>query len=66
MMQFYAPVCPIADTSELGVSTTMRLGLRPAISWYARANKVNRLATGRVVGYDQTYKYVHASASDKT
>ncbi|KAH3863269.1 alanine racemase-like [Dreissena polymorpha] len=47
------------DTSELGVSATMRLGLLPAISWYALANKVTRLAKGRVVGYDQTYKCTH-------
>ncbi|WAQ96879.1 ALR-like protein [Mya arenaria] len=44
------------DTSEFGVNTSQKLGLRPVISWYAKASMVNRLQPERVVGYDKTYK----------
>ncbi|XP_045213701.2 alanine racemase-like [Mercenaria mercenaria] len=44
------------DTSEFGINTTKKAGLKPAISWYAKTSIVNDLDPGRVVGYDQTYK----------
>lgn len=45
----------ISDTSDYGVQMTSKLGLRPAISWYAKASKVHTYEPGRTVGYDQTY-----------
>ncbi|KAL4239637.1 hypothetical protein ACF0H5_000446 [Mactra antiquata] len=44
------------DTSEYGISMTKSMGLKPAISWYAKPTIVNQLEPGRFVGYDKTYK----------
>jgi len=46
----------LSDTSVNGITLTSNLGLRPAMSWYAKASKINTLEPGRAVGYDQTYK----------
>ncbi|XP_060597721.1 alanine racemase-like [Ruditapes philippinarum] len=44
------------DTSDFGINATKTAGLKPALSWHAKASAVNDLEPGRVVGYDQTYR----------